>query len=384
MKPIVIIPGLGGSLLVNIDNPKKNIFNREVINNRWININPFSQKSIIKWKKDMYSEFEYNSNNKIIGYKNYKREIIPYDMFGINGIQNLVGDFELLNDNQKNIFEKLFRYKYFEKLNTNLLSFGYTPNKDLIGVPWDFRLFLDSKIRSFIFIYLKYKIEKIVEYNEDKAIIVTHSLGGILIKLFLEEINKTDREWSNKYIEDIFLLNVPYSGTPSAIKAILIGEAYVPFTNNLFVNEMRNNSGIIMSIPNNISYTKKDIFWSCDTGEQITLDNIYDNSINNIAFKAWKDMYYNKIKLVAKKNNTKVTVINSFGIDTPECYLSKTLNDMPYKILNTNGDGIVTKNSLESYKNIFTNYDSLILENVEHTEIISHPIFLESLFDKLF
>ena len=50
MKPVIIVPGLGGSLLINKKTPTKIIFNKEVINNRWININPFSQQYISKWK----------------------------------------------------------------------------------------------------------------------------------------------------------------------------------------------------------------------------------------------------------------------------------------------------------------------------------------------
>ena len=47
------------------------------------------------------------------------------------------------------------------------------------------------------------------------------------------------------------------------------------------------NSGIIMSLPNYLSHDSKDIFWSNDNGEQITLESIFTNDIVNISFKAW-------------------------------------------------------------------------------------------------
>lgn len=383
MKPIIIVPGLGGSLLVDKNKITKKVFNKTVINNRWININPFSQEYNAKWKKEMYSEFDFN-NNKIIGYKNYNENIVPHDIYGINGIQDLVGDFELLNSKQQDIFEKLFRYKYFKKLNNSLINYGYNPKEDLIGLPWDFRLFLDMKQRRLLFINLKLKIEKLVNNNNSKVVIVTHSLGGILIKWFIEEVNKVNSKWINEYIEQVYLLNVPFGGSSSAIKAVLIGESYLPFTNNLFIDEIRMNSGIIMSLPNNLAYDLNDIFWSNDNGEQIKLEDILANNINNISFKAWKDLYMNNFKLIIKKSNMPVTVINSSGIETADCYLSKSINDMPYKVLNVNGDGIVSKKSLDSFKRLFTNYEYIEINNIEHTEVISHPIFLESLFDKLF
>lgn len=384
MKPVIIVPGLGGSLLINIKKPTKIIFNKEVINNRWININPFSQQYISKWKEDMYSEFKYNNNNKIIGYNNYNKEIIPYDMFGINGIQNLVGDFELLNNRQQKIFERLFRYKYFKNLNSALINYGYIPKENLIGIPWDFRLLLDTNTRSLLFTRLKVKIERLVRYNKNRVVIVTHSLGGVLIKWFIEEIYNFQPSWIEEHIENIYLLNVPFGGSPSAIKATLIGDSYLPFTNNLFVDEIRMNSGIIMSLPNYLSHDSKDIFWSNDNGEQITLESIFTNDIDNISFKAWKDLYMDNMNIIMEKSNIPVTVINSSGVDTPSCYLSKSINDVPYKVLSINGDGIVTKKSLDSFRLLFSNYEYIELQNVEHTEIISHPIFLESLFDKLF
>jgi len=377
--PIVIIPGLGGSLLVNKKQPIKRVFHRDIIDNRWLNIHPYSPSYMIKWKDEMRCEFEYGEGGQIIGYKNYDKNIQPYDIFGIKGIQNMVGDFDLLNKTHQDVFENMFHYKYFYELNQRLLKKGYLPRSNLIGFPWDFRLILDPVLRHHTFDMLRFKIESVVKYHEERVVIVSHSLGGVLTKWFLEE---QGAEWSEKYIRHLVMSNTPFGGSPSAIKALLIGEYYVPFFNKFFVDELRVNSGIVMGLPNLISYNHKDVFWKTDNDEIITLHDFHKDKPNNIGFKLWHDMYspylYGSIQ---KKNSVPVTLINSSGIETPNTYISKSLHEMPYKVLNDDGDSIIPTRSLLVGKELFPKHKYIELKKVSHSEIISHPVFLDYIID---
>ena len=91
MKPIVIIPGFGGSVLVHKAHKHRTIFGQQVIDNRWMNIAPFSKSNMEKWKRDMYVELKRGvSSHHVIGFKNYDTNLCVYDSIGTNGIINIV------------------------------------------------------------------------------------------------------------------------------------------------------------------------------------------------------------------------------------------------------------------------------------------------------
>lgn len=378
-KPVLIIPGLGGSLLVNVKKPTKTIFKKEVLYNRWLNLHPYSPSYMMQWKEDMQCELKLQ-NRVVVGYKNYNPDIQPYDLYGINGIQNLVGDFELLNKGYQDTFENMFHYRYFYKVNGALLSKGYTPREDLIGFPWDFRLILDPIIRLRTFALLHHKISEVVKHQGEKITIVTHSIGGIFFKWFLEEY--TTEEWVHSHIERLVLANAPFGGTPSTIKAVLVGEYYLPFLNKLFVDELRFNSSIIMSLPNPIAYHTNEIFWKTDK-ENINIHQYRNHMDENISFQLWNDLYKSYLQIIAKPNSIPTTIFKSIGIETPSKFYSKTLTDVPYKVEYTDGDGTVPSTSLSTAANIFPNHTIVSLKHVGHSDVISHPLFISNIMEHL-
>lgn len=379
-KPVLIIPGFGGSLLVNVKKPTKTLFKKEVIYNRWLNLHPYSPGYMMQWKEDMQCELQMHKH-KIVGYKNYNLDIQPHDLFGIEGVQNLVGDFEVLNKAHQDTFENMFHYRYFYHVNQALLKKGYKPKKNLIGFPWDFRFILDPAVRLHTFATLHHKIEEVVKHQGQKMVIVTHSLGGVFLKWFLEDY--TTHEWANEHIDRIILANAPFGGTPSAIKAILIGDYYVPFLNKLFVDELRVNSAIIMGLPNCITYKSTDTFWKTDKHQSINLHLYHHYKDQNVSFRIWDDLYHSHIQRIAKPHSIPTTIFHSIGIETPYMFYSKTFNDSPYKIEYTDGDGMIPSDSLVTATNIFPNHTVITLKDVGHSDIISHPLFISHIMDSL-
>lgn len=63
-------------------------------------------------------------------------------------------------------------------------------------------------------------IELLYQSFNKKVILISHSLGGPIIKLFLH--NKS-QSWKNKYINKWFSISGAFGGTPIATRAILTG-----------------------------------------------------------------------------------------------------------------------------------------------------------------
>jgi hypothetical protein len=374
VSPIIVVPGLSGSVLVNKKHPTKTMFHKTIIDNRWLNIHPYSPNYMKRWKNDMKCDFNVK-DQKIMGYKNINSDIQPYDLFGIDGIQNVVGDFELLGKSQQDVFHNIFNYRYFYDLNQTLLSNGHVPYETLLGFPYDFRFILDPDIRTQSFTLLKNKIEETVLKHHKRVHFICHSLGGILIKWFIEEF--VNDEWVTNNISKLILINVPFGGTPSAIKAIFIGDYFVPYFNHFFVEELRINSGTIMGLPNNLAYTANDVYWySDDLRKSYTTKSYYEDT-DNIGFKLWKDLYTKSLINIGRVNHIPTTIFNSCNIETPASYWSKSYKDTPYKVITDDGDGIVSTRSLNVALDIFPNHKFVQLSKINHTQAISHPKLLE-------
>ena len=373
-KPIIIIPGLGASILINRKQPYNYYFGNKILNNRWVNLNPFSTKYMERWKKDMYMDVIRNdTTNKIIGYQ-YNNDIVPYDMYGINGIQNLVHEFDRLNLPYRYILQEAFHYQYMYDLNQHLIQFDYTPHKNLIGMPYDFRLMLDPTKRTEYFKKLKYIIEhKYCEYNQ-KTFIISHSLGGIIFKWFLSEY--VDQQFIDKYIDKIIIVNSPFGGTPNAIKACLFGEFYVPFMQSLFSDFTGKVSGIVMSLPNTLCYKNNDTFIHIDNSSKpIKFESLFNSS--NLSFQLWEDLYLPYINSISKPINVNTKLVISTENQTAKCFYTKNLKTAPYKIdYDMNGDGLIPSKSLNYATKIFNHYEMLHIPKSDHVGILSHPIFL--------
>jgi pimeloyl-ACP methyl ester carboxylesterase len=377
MAPIFMLPGLSGSVLVNVKAPRKVVFGKKIVDNRWLNIHPYSMNYMKRWKNDMKCDFRM-LEGKISGYKNINHDIQPYDLYGVEGIQDVVGDFELLSKPYQDALHNIFNYRYFYDVNQVLLEKGYVAGDDLIGFPWDFRLILDPVIRGHVFSLLYHKIEGVVAEKGEKVVLMGHSLGGVLIKWFLD--GYATREWYEEHVERLVLINVPFGGTPSAVKALFIGDYFVPYFNQFFVEELRHNSGIVMGLPNRLGYNVNDVFWySDDTKKSVTMKDYLSLSSGeeNVGFKLWHDLYQRELGYLEKVNYLPVTIVNSIGIETPGCYWSKSVKDTPYKVVSEDGDGIIPTRSLNVGLELFPNYKLMLLPKTNHTQAISHPKFLE-------
>lgn len=84
---------------------------------------------------------------------------------------------------------------------------------DVFAFPYDFRFIQHQEYYEQLFAAYKKFIEK--EYNNEKFILVAHSMGGILLQHFLHFY--ADKRWVSKYIAKVYYINTPFGGCPMAL-----------------------------------------------------------------------------------------------------------------------------------------------------------------------
>lgn len=364
MHPIVIIPGMGGSVLVKRGMERRRFLHTHIIDNRWLNIEPFSPFRMDKWKKDNTLELEYDDKDKIKGYKNYDTDIIPHDLGGTEGISNIAPELSCLDDDHKLRFDSKFNHTYFAQLCHQLReNHGYRDYTTLHGLPYDFRTILDPIVRFYTFMTLQKLIEWTVKMNQTKAVICSHSLGGLLFKLFIGE--HVSQEWVDKYIHRFVAINVPWGGVPNSVKICYFGDYYVPFFREQFRDYLKTNSGVIMTLPNHNAYNHDEVFLTASnaiTGvtEHVNLKSFSDNP--HISFKIWRDLYSETVKHLEKKVAMNAVIVNGCGFRVGTRYRNSTV------IETDDGDSVVPKRSLNAFQGLFVQDNRLLHINLANTQ----------------
>lgn len=182
--PVVIIPGIMGSYLNHDDEGKTEV---------WLSLSKMALSN------DDYLD---DLLLPINGFINTENNIISA---GILDTVNVLG----------------FKIDFFDGLITKLKSDGYVEGKDLFVFPYDWRLdVVDnvmgnkySKVES-----LKDKIDKVLrESKSDKVDIVAHSMGGLLAKYYIKNVDATK---VNRFVD----IGTPHLGAPKAAKVLNYGD----------------------------------------------------------------------------------------------------------------------------------------------------------------
>ena len=190
MRPVVLIPGMGGSMLVKrsqVGSSDKSVR----ITNRWQNINILqSIKHAEQWKLDMQLHFDYDQHKRITGVRNaLQNGIDVHDFGGTLGIKRLLPELNNLPEFWQNHINEQCNFQYFDNMCNELYTVGYEDHVSLFGIPYDFRIILDPLARAELF----KKTKALIENVNQKCVIVSHSLGGIVFKWFLSTY--VDESW---------------------------------------------------------------------------------------------------------------------------------------------------------------------------------------------
>lgn len=377
MHPIVLIPGIGGSILVPRGHEYRPLLNKMVPNNRWVHIYAFTNKEIEKWKKDMAFDYVYDEHGTI--QRMIPRpSIVPFDIGGTKGVKDIVPEFLLLPSQYQKILDDIFHFRYFQPLCDFAYKRGYKDHKTILGVPNDFRFILDPLVRAEFFRNLKECIERGCLFGGDKAVVITHSLGGVLLKWFLT--SEVTPEWIDKHIKQWVCICAPFGGSYQAVRAVCCGDHYVSSLRPYVQEELQRMTGIIMCLPNELAFDKNEQLLLTNQNSPLTIANYAKYAgKGRTPFKIWTDMYQPHLETIAKKIKVPTHVIYTRNVPTYGKAYAEKWSDVHMQVATCEGDGIVPAQSLMSYRKILdlSVTTETIIPNSDHTMLISDPTTLD-------
>lgn len=361
-KHVVIIPGHGGSILVNKNAPTRKIFDQDVIHNRWVSSDMLHPKHNQQWSRDISYNVERDPyTSKIIGYRDYNPLILPYDFGGVQGIQNISPELNLGFQLTQDIADTFLNHKYFSHLISSLES----QNIPVSGAPYDFRIILDPRIRASYWNRLK----DLIELKGSKVVLVGHSQGAILAKWFLQDMLSIAPYWVERYVSDIVMINAPFAGCPYSVRSVVQGVFYISVSmlEKIFMQHTEKNSGIVMGLPNTSLYSPDTLFWK--QGPRSIYMRDIQKGRGSIAFEVWKDLYEPFIPHILSPIDVTSHLFVSKGKPTDVLYINN-------ETITCDGDGIIPINSLLSYKHATKCYK---LNNTSHSSCLRDPMLINTI-----
>lgn len=384
MRPIVLIPGIGGSILVNKNKPTRTIMRKELVHNRWLNIYPFFPRCIEEWKSDMKCDITRTSCGKVAGVKPVARDITILDFGGTCGIKNMLPEFLLLPENIQDIMQNAFQFRYYNELCDDLYSFGYKDHESLFGIPYDFRLVLDPDYRTELFQGMKHIIEKAKSHNNQQCVVATHSLGCLMFKWFLS--SHVDPEWVKSHIYRLFMLSPPFGGSLYSLKTVMSGDFYIPHFHGMYKDELQTNTGIVMCLPNRFGFDPTYPLMKIEEPQKsvITLGDysrLYQEG--HVSFQIWQDLYLPHVHDIYRYVDVDCHIINAINRATPISYTVRQPGKYPHKESHSDGDGIIIPPDKSVVDAMFP-LDKLrmtTLKECKHTEIITHSFVVRNILE---
>ena len=111
----------------------------------------------------------------------------------------------------------------FAKIIGNLGAIGYDPG-NMAVVSYDWRLSFEMmESRDYTLSRMKMEIELLVRKNKEKAVIMAHSLGGLMTHYFIHWVTNIDPEWMNTYIHAWIPNSAPFLGSPESVLSVTTG-----------------------------------------------------------------------------------------------------------------------------------------------------------------
>ena len=386
---VVIVPGFNGSRLVYNRPDTRCTPPRQ--QNAALYVPPLfgnSQHKTGEWVASMRADLRYDRKSGDVEYqvsngaKVYRdpphnldsvRDLLPFESLD-RYLPSHVAD--ALNDQ--------FSYRYMSDVIDAAHSVYGTDG--VTAVPYDFRKVFESDTFHAFQREFCHACE-----SRGKTHVVAHSLGGMLV---YHALVSKGNPWVRDHIESLTLASVPWGGVASLIKAIISGYYYIPSLKAEYGQMVRNYSGFAACLPNRYGFPE---------GMTVALDrssgNAYacnDASLYELCAKVQADtanvrtLLFPQISAVlssfeAAPLDTRVTCVYSGGRPTELSFeyeeISEGMQNDPVQVLRTQGDGLVTFNSLCSMKRLQDAYTYVeyMDDRVGHTNLLSYLPFLDLL-----
>ena len=376
--PIFLIPGFAGSKLID-KSVGQTTSKCSQKHKQFINLNIFDKE----WEDKFQLKYD-----KVTGLS-INDSIDVLDFGGVDGIQNLCEDCSKIDSIFNHFFKTelingLYNYKYFDPLIYRLNKIGYIAGENLFGAPYDFRKIMIPDYLSKFLKQLKELLETSYEKNKTPAMLVAHSLGCLIVYIFLVEY--CEPAWKSKYIKKFISIGGPYGGTSFALKTLMSGLPKLPLIKERYYNILQSSTGIALALPNVLGYDCEEILNNKDMNSPYSVYN-YHEVIPDISYEIWKNNVSCYLSSFLMNTGVETSIITTTNCNTEVGYIyedvhnTKMKDPINYKYMK--GDGLITSKSLNIHlrKGIaFPNYRFFeINTKVQHTSILHS----QELFDLL-
>ncbi|KAK2958747.1 putative Phosphatidylcholine-sterol acyltransferase [Blattamonas nauphoetae] len=236
-EPIIELPGIGSSRLKYQfskahHSPKRSCPKKRTWARFWL-----TAQIIVPWELPCFVEnarTHYNQTTHRF-YNEKGVEVEPVDFGDLAGVENL--------------FPPLHSFSIYEAMNKYLVKSGYTPNVDLFGAPFDFRLSIPSEMRqNGQYSTFKKLIERVHKTTGKRVHLIGHSLGGVFSHHFLSQ--EVTQEWKDEHIASLISLGTPFNGAPEAIASLIAPSDFgYGIDPTILYEALRGMAGLITMIP---------------------------------------------------------------------------------------------------------------------------------------
>lgn len=211
LDPVLLVPGIGGSMLQAVDENG----NEERL---WVRILGADHE----FRTKLWSRFD-SSTGKTVSLDQKTNIAVPEDRYGLYAIDVLDPDMIIGQD----------CVCYYHDMIEQMIKWGYQEGKTLFGFGFDFRQ--SNRLQETLDKFSE-KLESIyMSSGQKKLNIITHSMGGLLVKCFM----CLHSDIFEKYVKSWIAIAAPFQGAPGYITSSLLnGMSFVEgWEGNFFVSK---------------------------------------------------------------------------------------------------------------------------------------------------
>ncbi|XP_077219504.1 alpha/beta-Hydrolases superfamily protein [Tasmannia lanceolata] len=211
LDPVLLVPGIAGSILEAEDDGGK----KERV---WVRL--FGADHEFRTK--LWSHFD-PSTGQTVSLDKKTRIVVPEDRYGLHAIDTLDPDM---------IIGREF-VGYFHDMIEEMIKWGFQEGKTLFGFGYDFRQ--SNRLQETLDRFSA-KLDTVYASSGGKKInIITHSMGGLLVKCFM----CLRSDVFEKYVKNWIAIAAPFRGAPGYITTSLLnGASFVDgWEQNFFISK---------------------------------------------------------------------------------------------------------------------------------------------------
>ncbi|KAJ4702533.1 lecithin-cholesterol acyltransferase-like 4 [Melia azedarach] len=212
LDPVLLVPGIAGSILKAVDNANGK---DERI---WVRI----IEADYKFRTKLWSKFD-PSTGQTVSLDANTNVVVPEDRYGLYAIDVLDPDLIIGRD----------CVYYFHDMIVQMIKWGFQEGKTLFGFGYDFRQ--SNRLQGALDCFAA-KLEAVYNASGGRKInIISHSMGGILVKCFMS----LHSDIFEKYVKNWIAIAAPFQGAPGYITSTFLnGMSFVEgWEQNFFISK---------------------------------------------------------------------------------------------------------------------------------------------------